>query len=111
MEELARYGIPLEVCITSNVQTKAAPSLKDHPIRRLYDAGVHVTLNTDNRTVSATTLPREIALAKSGLWIYGPGRGTDGGIRPRRSFFVSVTQSLRLVAQTFLFREIAFPAT
>ena len=65
MEELARYGIPLEVCITSNVQTKAAPSLKDHPIRRLYDAGVHVTLNTDNRTVSATTLPREIALAKA----------------------------------------------
>lgn len=64
MRELAERKIPLEVCITSNVQTKGVPSLKDHPIRRLYDAGVRVTLNTDNRTVSDTTLLKEIRVAK-----------------------------------------------
>ncbi len=65
MRELADRKIPLEVCVTSNVQTKGVPSLQDHPIRRLYEAGVRVTLNTDNRTVSDTTLKKEIRLAKT----------------------------------------------
>lgn len=64
VQELADRKIPLEVCVTSNVQTKGVPSLKEHPVRRLYDAGVHVTLNTDNRTVSNTTLVKEIELVK-----------------------------------------------
>ena len=64
VRELAERKIPLEVCIVSNVQTKAVPSLAEHPIRRLFDAGVRVTLNTDNRTVSDTTLSREIQVAR-----------------------------------------------
>ncbi|MGI6069015.1 MAG: adenosine deaminase [Blautia sp.] len=64
IKELVKRRIALEVCITSNVQTKGVPSLASHPIRRLYDAGVHVTLNTDNRTVSDTTLSKERELAK-----------------------------------------------
>lgn len=64
IRELAMRKTVLEVCITSNVQTKGVGSLQEHPVKKLYDAGVRVTLNTDNRTVSGTTLLKEIDLAK-----------------------------------------------
>lgn len=57
------HRIPLEVCLTSNVQTRTVKSLKDHPFRQYLDQGLRVTLNTDNRTVSNTTLTREYSLA------------------------------------------------
>lgn len=55
--------IPLEVCLTSNVQTKAASSFETHPLRFYYDYGVRVTLNTDNRLISGTTMTDELLLA------------------------------------------------
>lgn len=55
---LVKHRIPLEVCYTSNLQTKAMGG-EMHPIRRLFDMGVHVTVNTDNRTVSNTTMAQE----------------------------------------------------
>jgi adenosine deaminase len=55
--------IPLEVCITSNVQTGAAASAAEHPVRAYYDAEVAVTLNTDNRLVSGTTVTDEYWIA------------------------------------------------
>ena len=57
------FRIPLEVCLTSNVQTRVAPSFAEHPFRRYFDAGLVVTLNTDNRLVSGTTLTHEYWLA------------------------------------------------
>jgi adenosine deaminase len=57
------HRVPLEVCLTSNVQTRTVKSLKDHPFRTYLDRGLRVTLNTDNRTVSDTNLTREYALA------------------------------------------------
>jgi len=57
------HRVPLEVCLTSNVQTRTVKSLADHPFRRYLDDGLRVTLNTDNRTVSDTTLTREYGLA------------------------------------------------
>lgn len=57
------FRIPLEVCLTSNVQTRVAPTFADHPFRRYFDAGLVVTLNTDNRLVSGTTLTDEYWLA------------------------------------------------
>ncbi len=57
------HRIPLEVCLTSNVQTRSVKSLKEHPFRRYLDEGLRVTLNTDNRMVSDTTLSKEYALA------------------------------------------------
>jgi len=53
------FRIPLEICLTSNVQTHAVASFADHPLRRYYDAGIVVTLNTDNRLMSATTVTNE----------------------------------------------------
>lgn len=60
VKELAQRKIALEVSFTSNVQCKSFPTAAEHPFRRLYDAGVHVTVNTDNRTVSGITLAEEI---------------------------------------------------
>jgi adenosine deaminase len=51
--------IPVEICITSNVQTKAAASYGAHPVRQYFDAGLNVVLNTDNRLMSGTTLTDE----------------------------------------------------
>jgi len=56
--------IPLEICLSSNVQTRACQSLETHPFEAFRQAGLAVTLNTDNRLVSATSLSRELALAK-----------------------------------------------
>jgi aminodeoxyfutalosine deaminase len=63
MRHLRDHRIPLEVCVTSNVATGAVPSLEAHPVRRLYDAGVPVTLNTDDPGMFATTLTGEYELA------------------------------------------------
>jgi len=57
------HRIPLEVCITSNVQTKAVPDLKNHPVKFYFNYGLRVTLNTDNRLISGTTLTDEYWLA------------------------------------------------
>jgi len=54
--------IALEMCPTSNLQTGAATSIAEHPITALKDLGFRVTLNTDNRLVSGTTMSREMSL-------------------------------------------------
>lgn len=63
VRELADKKIPLEVCITSNYQTKLVDRLEDHPIKKLFEAGVRVTLNSDNMTVSNTDLVKEKEIA------------------------------------------------
>ncbi len=57
------HRIPLEVCITSNVQTKAVRDLQNHPFKFYFNYGIRVTLNTDNRLISGTTLTDEYWLA------------------------------------------------
>ncbi len=61
------FRIPLEVCLTSNVQTGVAPTFAEHPFRRYFDAGLVVTLNTDSRLLSGTTLTDEYWLAHQHL--------------------------------------------
>jgi adenosine deaminase len=48
------------MCLTSNVQTSAVPRMQDHPLREYLKLGVRVTLNTDNRLVSSTTMTDEL---------------------------------------------------
>ena len=57
------HRIAVEVCLASNVQTKAVADLRSHPIRRYLETGLRLTLNTDNRLVSGTTVTHEYALA------------------------------------------------
>jgi adenosine deaminase len=63
---LAQYvrdkRIPLEMCPSSNVQTGAAPSIAEHPIGLLRKLYFRVTVNTDNRLMSGTSMSREMAL-------------------------------------------------
>lgn len=52
--------IALETCPSSNIQTKAVSSLAEHPVEAFYKDGLQVTINTDNRTVSNTTMTDEV---------------------------------------------------
>jgi adenosine deaminase len=65
---LAQYvldkRIPLEICLLSNVHTGAARSLAEHPFKIFYQEKFRVTLNTDNRLMSDTTMTREFAAAR-----------------------------------------------
>ncbi len=65
VEQLARCRIPLELCPTSNLQTKAVPDLEHFPLREYLKRGVAATVNTDNTTVSHTTLEQEFQLLYS----------------------------------------------
>jgi aminodeoxyfutalosine deaminase len=60
---LRDHNIALDICISSNVATGAVRSLGGHPVRRIYDAGVPIVLNTDDPAVFSTTLAREYELA------------------------------------------------
>ncbi len=64
MNRLKDSGVALEICITSNLQTKAEQSIETYPLPTLIDNGVIVTLNTDNPTVSNTTMKKELEFAK-----------------------------------------------
>jgi adenosine deaminase len=70
-EALTQYvndrRIALEICLTSNVQTRAVESYQEHPLRRYFDRGMNVVLNTDNRLMSGTTLTDEYAHAATTL--------------------------------------------
>ena len=56
------HRIPLECCPSSNVQTGAVRDLASHPIKLYYDLGLRVTVNTDNRLITDTTVSRELWL-------------------------------------------------
>ncbi|MDR3248474.1 MAG: adenosine deaminase [Treponema sp.] len=59
----AKRGIAIEMCPTSNVQTHAVNSFDDYPIREYFDKGLNITVNTDDATVSNTTLSQELLIA------------------------------------------------
>ena len=65
--DLAQYvldkRIPLEICLISNVHTGATPSLAEHPFKILYEEKFRVTLNTDNRLMSSTSMTHEFEAA------------------------------------------------
>ena len=61
------HRIPLEICLTSNVQTRVASSYAMHPFREYFDRGLNVVLNTDNRLMSGVTLTDEYVHASQSL--------------------------------------------
>ena len=62
---LAERQIPLEICITSNLKTGCCTKLEDHPVRQYFDAGLMVTLNSDDPTMFGSDLEGEYLLAHS----------------------------------------------
>ena len=86
---VADHGIGIEACLTSNLQTGAVPSLEAHPLRAFLAAGVRVSLATDNRLVSHTTITQEYerAIKAFGLSKDEVGRlaqnGVDSAFLPR----------------------------
>jgi adenosine deaminase/aminodeoxyfutalosine deaminase len=64
VKHLREHEIALEVSISSNLCTGAVPSMAAHPVRRLYDAGVPIVLNTDDPPMFHTTLVREYEIAR-----------------------------------------------
>jgi adenosine deaminase len=85
LEALVRARrIPLEVCLTSNVQTTAAPSYAGHPARRYFDLGIPVVLCTDNRLMSGVTLTDEYRHARDHL-----GFGREELVRVARTGFAA----------------------
>jgi adenosine deaminase len=100
MGYLAQYvldkRIPLEICLTSNVDTGAVPSLEEHPFGLLYRYRFRVTLNTDDRLMSDTTMTREFQVAHQVF-----GLGLDDlekvTINAMKSAFIPYNRRLRLI--------------
>lgn len=64
-------GVPFEVCVTSNYQSGAVPRLDDHPLARMIEAGLRVTVNTDDPSISVITLTDEYRLLREDLGLSG----------------------------------------
>lgn len=67
VEYLAEKQIPVDICLSSNLRTGALKTLEEHPLRRYFDAGLLVSLSTDDPAMFETDLVREYALAHDAL--------------------------------------------
>ncbi|MBV9340744.1 MAG: adenosine deaminase [Acidobacteria bacterium] len=64
VEELAKRQVPVEACLSSNLRTGCCAAISDHPLRRYFDQGLMLTLNTDDPAMFQTSLNQEYALAQ-----------------------------------------------
>ncbi|HET7684756.1 MAG TPA: adenosine deaminase [Marmoricola sp.] len=83
---LAETGVPLEVCPSSNIATRAVARLEEHPIRMFRDAGVTVTVNSDDPPMFGTTLNHEYAIAADLLGLDAAGIGELATVAVDASF-------------------------
>jgi len=65
MDELATRQVPVEICMTSNLRTGCCAKLSDHPVRRYFDHGLMITLNSDDPAMFRKTLNQEYELAQT----------------------------------------------
>jgi adenosine deaminase len=88
--------IPLEICLSSNVHTGAIPTLADHPFKVLYPQQFRVTLNTDNRLMSRTSMSNEFQVAMDTF-----GLGMDDfeklTINAMKSSFLPYAERIRII--------------
>lgn len=63
IEVLAHKQVPIEICLSSNVRTGACAELSEHPVKKLFDEGLMITLNTDDPSMFQTSLGKEYELA------------------------------------------------
>jgi adenosine deaminase len=88
--------IPLELCPSSNVQTGAARSIKEHPIGLLRELRFRVTLNTDNRLMSGTSMSREMSLLCEAFG-YGWSELAWLTVNAMKSSFIPFDERLQLI--------------
>jgi adenosine deaminase len=88
--------IPLELCPSSNVQTGAAASIREHPIGLLRDLRFRVTVNTDNRLMSGTSMSREMALLVEAFG-YGWSELQWFTVNAMKSAFIPFDERLSLI--------------
>ncbi len=88
--------IPLEMCLSSNVHTGAVRSMSDHPFKLYYDRGFRVTINTDDRLMSDTTMTKEFAIAVDQFGL-GLGDLEKLTINAMKSAFIHFDERLRLI--------------
>ena len=69
MQYLNDHRVPLECCPSSNVQTGAVKDLASHPIKLYFDLGLRVTVNTDNRLITDTSVSKELYLVHTQMGI------------------------------------------
>jgi aminodeoxyfutalosine deaminase len=86
LAHLAETGIALEVCPSSNIATRAVASLAEHPLRAFVDAGVTVTINSDDPPMFGTTLNHEYVVAADLLDLDEPGLRDLAGAAVHASF-------------------------
>jgi aminodeoxyfutalosine deaminase len=94
IEELAQRQVPIEICLTSNLKTGCCLQLRDHPVRKYFDQGLMLTLNSDDPAMFGSSLTREYELAQSEFGF------TDEHLRElaRNSFEASFLPAERKVA-------------
>jgi len=98
LDVMAQKQVPLELCVSSNLRTGACPELHKHPLRKFFDDGLMITLNTDDPAMFQTSLNREYEIAQQGFDL------SDEHLRElaRNSFeasFLPVEKKLRFLQQ------------
>ncbi|MCD0451875.1 adenosine deaminase [Actinocorallia sp. API 0066] len=110
LDHLAEHAIALEVCPTSNIATRAVASLAEHPLRTLFDAGVRVTVNSDDPPMFGTDLNTEYLVAARLLDLDAAGV-TRLALNAVEASFLDDEGKARLSVeiQEHLRKETAFP--
>jgi adenosine deaminase len=103
------HRIPLEMCPTSNVQTGAVSSLRAHPFREYLASGLRVTLNTDNRLVSATTMTRELERVVTALRLR-PGDVRHVRLNGFKSAFLPLREKREILLRAVAEMDAVFDA-
>jgi aminodeoxyfutalosine deaminase len=107
IEELVQRQIPVEICLTSNLKTGCCGKISDHPVRRYFDQGLMLTLNTDDPAMFQTSLTREYELAQTEFGF------TDEHLRElaRNSFEASFLPAEKKVHFLNLLDSMSVPAS
>jgi aminodeoxyfutalosine deaminase len=103
IEELAERQIPIEICVTSNLRTGCCSDIAQHPVRRYFDQGLMLTLNSDDPAMFRTSLVAEYALVQETFGF------TDEHLRElaRNSFEASFLPAEKKIAFLNLFDSMA----
>jgi aminodeoxyfutalosine deaminase len=103
IEELAQRQIPLEICVTSNLRTGVCAEIAQHPVRRYFDQGLMLTLNSDDPAMFRSSLVEEYALVQKAFGF------SDEHLRElaRNSFEASFLAAEKKVGFLNLFDSVA----